>query len=87
MIQIHEQGFQAGFFDEILKERSVSVHPTTIMRWGHEYGNLIYHLGERSLSLSTKWGMGENGIIWGISNYLAHHQNPGMTKSMTCFQT
>ncbi|PHF95281.1 IS6 family transposase, partial [Bacillus toyonensis] len=26
---------------EILKERGVSVHPTTIMRWGHEYGNLI----------------------------------------------
>ncbi|PGT49692.1 IS6 family transposase, partial [Bacillus cereus] len=23
---------------EILKERGVSVHPTTIMRWVHEYG-------------------------------------------------
>ena len=27
---------------EILKERGVSVHPTTIMRWVHEYGHLIY---------------------------------------------
>ncbi|OPD56703.1 hypothetical protein BVG01_22975 [Bacillus anthracis] len=27
---------------EILKERGISVHPTTIMRWVHEYGNLIY---------------------------------------------
>ncbi|OUB07100.1 IS6 family transposase [Bacillus thuringiensis serovar yunnanensis] len=29
---------------EILKERGVAVHPTTIMRWVHEYGNLIYQI-------------------------------------------
>lgn len=29
---------------EILKESEVSVHPTTIMRWIHEYGNLIYQI-------------------------------------------
>ena len=29
---------------EILKERGISVHPTTIMRWVHEYENLIYQL-------------------------------------------
>lgn len=27
---------------EILKERGISAHPTTIMRWVYEYGNLIY---------------------------------------------
>lgn len=32
---------------EILKERSVSVHPTTIMRWVHEYGNLIYQIWKK----------------------------------------
>lgn len=29
---------------EILKERDVSVHPTTIMRWVHEYDNVIYQI-------------------------------------------
>ncbi|EOO57785.1 hypothetical protein IKE_06305 [Bacillus cereus VD196] len=29
---------------EVLKERGVSVHPTTIMRWVHEYGYLIYQI-------------------------------------------
>ncbi|ANS52245.1 hypothetical protein BT246_69540 (plasmid) [Bacillus thuringiensis] len=32
---------------EILKERGVSVHPTTIMRWVHEYGNLIYQMWKK----------------------------------------
>lgn len=32
---------------EILKERGVSVHPTTIMRWVHEYGNLIYQIWKK----------------------------------------
>lgn len=27
---------------EILKERGAWVHLTTIIRWVHEYGNLIY---------------------------------------------
>ncbi len=32
---------------EILKERGISIHPTTIMRWVHEYGNLIYHIWKK----------------------------------------
>jgi len=32
---------------EILKERGVSVHPTTIMRWVHEYGNLVYQIWKK----------------------------------------
>ncbi|WP_243526851.1 IS6 family transposase [Bacillus pseudomycoides] len=32
---------------EILKERGVSVHLTTIMRWVHEYGNLIYKIWKK----------------------------------------
>ncbi|ANS51835.1 hypothetical protein BT246_65430 (plasmid) [Bacillus thuringiensis] len=32
---------------EILKERGVSVHPTTIMRSVHEYGNLIYQMWKK----------------------------------------
>ncbi|MGQ7191094.1 IS6 family transposase, partial [Escherichia sp. HC-CC] len=27
---------------EIVKERGVFVHPTTIMHWVHKYGSLIY---------------------------------------------
>ncbi|MGG3043117.1 IS6 family transposase [Bacillus anthracis] len=54
---------------EILKERGISVHPTTIMRWVHEYGNLIYqiwkkknktthpvwHLDETYIKVKGKW--------------------------------
>ncbi len=29
---------------EILKEHGISVHSTTIIGWGHEYGNLIYQI-------------------------------------------
>lgn len=32
---------------EILKERGISIHPTTIMRWVHEYGNLIYQIWKK----------------------------------------
>ncbi|MES1052361.1 IS6 family transposase [Bacillus thuringiensis] len=32
---------------KILKERGVSVHPTTIMRWVHEYGSLIYQIWKK----------------------------------------
>ncbi|ALZ64529.1 hypothetical protein FORC13_p044 (plasmid) [Bacillus cereus] len=27
---------------EILKERGISIHPTTIMRWVHRYENIIH---------------------------------------------
>lgn len=32
---------------EILKEREVSVHPTTIMSWVHAYGILIYQIWKK----------------------------------------
>ncbi|RVU60180.1 IS6 family transposase, partial [Bacillus thuringiensis] len=32
---------------ELLRERGISVHPTTIMRWVHEYGNLIYQIWKK----------------------------------------
>lgn len=31
----------------ILQERGVSIHPTIIMRWMHEYGNLIYQIWKK----------------------------------------
>jgi len=44
---------------EILQERGVSVHPTTIMRWVHEYGNLIAHhawyLDETYIKVKGAW--------------------------------
>lgn len=39
--------FSLSYHDisEILKERGILVHPiTTITRWIHEYGNLIYQI-------------------------------------------
>lgn len=33
--------FYSGF---ILKEHSVSVHPTIIVRWVHKYGDLVYQM-------------------------------------------
>ncbi|PFL13729.1 hypothetical protein COJ07_29530 [Bacillus cereus] len=34
---------------ELLRERGISVHPTTIMRWVHEYGDLIYQMCTQKL--------------------------------------
>ncbi|KFM95610.1 transposase IS66 family protein [Bacillus clarus] len=67
-------GYSRRFFSyrdvsEILKERGISVHPTTIMRWVHEYGNLIYqiwkvknkyarlswHLDETYIKVKEEW--------------------------------
>ena len=41
--------FSLSYHDvsEILKERSVLVHSTTIMRWIHEYGRLIYQIWKK----------------------------------------
>ncbi|MHA2896367.1 IS6 family transposase [Bacillus cereus] len=48
---------------EILKERGVSVHPTTIMRWVHEYGNLIYQIWKkRNKSIHHAWHLDETYI-------------------------
>ncbi|PHD59072.1 IS6 family transposase [Bacillus toyonensis] len=48
---------------EILKERGVSVHPTTIMRWVHEYGNLIYQIWKKkNKSAHFVWYLDETYI-------------------------
>ncbi|MGE6964251.1 IS6 family transposase [Bacillus thuringiensis] len=48
---------------EILKERGVSVHPTTIMRWLHEYGNLIYQMWKKkNKSAHHAWHLDETYI-------------------------
>ncbi|MBJ8025703.1 IS6 family transposase [Bacillus cereus] len=48
---------------ELLKERSVSVPPTTIMRWVHEYGNLIYQIWKKkNKSAHFLWHVDETYI-------------------------
>ncbi|MEY8350926.1 IS6 family transposase [Bacillus cereus] len=48
---------------EIFKERDVSVHPTTIMRWVHEYGNLIYQIWKKKNKASqSSWYLDETYI-------------------------
>ena len=48
---------------EIWKERGVSVHPTTIMRWVHEYGNLIYQIWKKkNKSAHYAWHLDETYI-------------------------
>ncbi|MDM5186005.1 IS6 family transposase [Bacillus sp. DX4.1] len=48
---------------EILKERGVSVHPTTIMRWVHEYGNLIYQIWKKKKkNVHLSWKLDETYI-------------------------
>jgi len=48
---------------EILKERGISIHPTTIMRWVHEYGNLIYHIWKKkNKNILLSWRLDETYI-------------------------
>ncbi|EOQ09082.1 IS6 family transposase [Bacillus cereus] len=48
---------------ELLKERGISVHPTTIMRWVHEYGNLIYQIWKKKpKSVHHVWHVDETYI-------------------------
>ncbi|MCH4571267.1 IS6 family transposase [Bacillus sp. ES1-5] len=48
---------------EILKERGVSIHPTTIMRWVHEYGNLICQIWKKkNKSVQLSWHLDETYI-------------------------
>ncbi|OUA92330.1 IS6 family transposase [Bacillus thuringiensis] len=52
-----------SFVFEILKERGVSVHPTTIMRWVHEYGNLTYQIWKKkNKSALHAWHLDETYI-------------------------
>ncbi len=48
---------------EILKGRVISVYPTTIMRWVHEYGNLIYQIWKKKKkSVQLSWKLDETYI-------------------------
>lgn len=48
---------------EILKERGISIHPTPIMRWVHEYGNLIYHIWKKkNKNTLLSWRLDETYI-------------------------
>ncbi len=48
---------------EILRERGVSVHPTTIMRWVHEYGNVIYQIWKKkNKHVQRSWKLDETYI-------------------------
>ena len=57
---------------ELLKERGVSVHPTTIMLWVHEYGNLIYQIWKKkNKSAHHAWHLDETYIkVKGAWRYL-----------------
>ncbi len=57
---------------EILKERGTSVHPTTIMRWVHEYGNLIYQIWKKkNKHIQLSWKLDETYIkVKGEWHYL-----------------
>ncbi|EJR94499.1 hypothetical protein IKM_05549 [Bacillus mycoides] len=46
-----------------MKERDVSVHLTTIMRWVHQYGNLIYQIWKKkNKSAHFAWHLDETYI-------------------------
>ncbi|EJR95926.1 hypothetical protein IKO_05609 [Bacillus cereus VDM034] len=48
---------------ELLRERGISVHPTTIMRWVHEYGDLIYQIWKKkNKSAHFVWHLDETYI-------------------------
>nr|WP_240523192.1 IS6 family transposase [Bacillus cereus] len=48
---------------EILRERGISVHPTTIMRWVHEYVNLIYQIWKKkNKTAQLLWHLDETYI-------------------------
>lgn len=56
---------------EILKERGISVHPTIIMQWVHEYSNFIYQIWKKTnfLNHHGTWmkhisKSRENGVIY-----------------------
>ncbi|OUB36086.1 IS6 family transposase [Bacillus thuringiensis serovar yunnanensis] len=57
---------------ELLRERGISVHPTTIMRWVHEYGNLIYQIWKKkNKSAHHVWHLDETYIkVKGEKMYL-----------------
>ncbi|HHT7228272.1 TPA: IS6 family transposase [Bacillus cereus] len=57
--------FSLSYLDisEILNERGISVHPTTIMRWVHEYGTLIYQIWKKkNKKVHPVWHLDETYI-------------------------
>jgi putative transposase len=45
---------------EILKERGISIHPTTNMHWVHGYGNLIYQIWKKkNRNAQLSWALDE----------------------------
>ncbi|MGW5954999.1 IS6 family transposase [Bacillus mycoides] len=57
--------FSLSYHDvsELLRERGISVHPTTIMRWVHEYGNLIYQIWKKkNKKVQSSWKLDETYI-------------------------
>lgn len=57
---------------ELLRERGISVHPTTIMRWVHEYGSLIYQIWKKkNKNVQLSWKLDETYIkVKGKWSYL-----------------
>lgn len=57
---------------EILKERGLSAHPRTIMRWVHEYDNLLYQIQKKkNKNVQLAWNLDETYIkIKGDECYL-----------------
>ncbi|MGO0733639.1 hypothetical protein ACTIGL_27855 (plasmid) [Bacillus shihchuchen] len=52
---------------EILQERGVSIHPTTIMRWVHDYGNMIYQIWKKkNKTAHHAWHLDETYIYRAI---------------------
>ena len=48
---------------EILRDRGISVHPTIIMLWVHEYGNLIYQIWKKkNKTIHLVWYLDETYI-------------------------
>ncbi|QWH64180.1 IS6 family transposase (plasmid) [Bacillus mycoides] len=48
---------------EVLRERGISVHPTTIMRWVHEYGHSIYQIWKKkNKTAQLSWHLDETYI-------------------------
>lgn len=51
------------YVSAILKERGISIHPTTIMHWVHEYRNLIYQIWKKkNKRAQLSWKMDETYI-------------------------
>ena len=48
---------------EIMREQGGLVHPTTILRWVHEYGNLIYQIWKKkNKNVQLSWKLDETYV-------------------------